>query len=297
MTAFDAAKFLKEMPHVLSHNEDIYLVHYMQPQETEKVNVRVHMNLISLVLHGRKEIYHQSGKTVIEAGMGFFMKKGAYLMTERIAATGANYEAITILFSDEWLLAEAASLLNLTTCTLQDKDTEPLAVFAADALLRGLTAQLSAYFESGVDKKRLNALLPVKVRELLQVLLSSPGDTGFSKQLQNIRSVAGPDLLKLMERHYKENLSLEQYAFLANYSLSTFKRKFSQAFHMPPRKWIQQRRLEEAYILLSKADRNVTEIAYEVGFESPAHFISSFKEYYHITPKQLQQQLQTAQAV
>jgi AraC-like DNA-binding protein len=51
-----------------------------------------------------------------------------------------------------------------------------------------------------------------------------------------------------------------------------------------------QRRLEEAYQLL-RSDKNITEIAYEVGFETPAHFIASFKEKYGGTPKQLQQRL------
>lgn len=94
----------------------------------------------------------------------------------------------------------------------------------------------------------------------------------------------------LMQTNYKENISLEQYASLANCSLSTFKRKFQQTFHMNPGKWIMQRRLETAYELLQISEKNITEIAYEVGFETPSHFIASFKQRYRHTPKQVQQQ-------
>lgn len=64
-----------------------------------------------------------------------------------------------------------------------------------------------------------------------------------------------------------------------------------QTFKTNPGKWIMQRRLEESYELLKKSEKNVTEIAYEVGFETPAHFIASFKQKYRNTPKQLQKQL------
>lgn len=287
----DAARLLKDEPYVLHANDDLYLVRYVQEQPSEKVSIVLHMNLVSLVLQGRKEIYHHSGKVTVPAGSGFFLPKGDYLMTERIAEQH-NYTALTLLFSDEWLQREAAGLL--PPVTTAPAACEPgMVLFDDEALLSGLTRQLSDYFSGTADRDRLQQLLPLKIRELLLVLLSAAPSSPFETQLRRIGLRQDIDLVRLMQAHYRENLSVEQYAFLAHCSLSTFKRRFEKQFGMPPRKWIRLRRLEEAYRLLNIPGKNVTEIAYSVGFESPAHFISSFREEYHVTPKHLQQQLRS----
>jgi len=56
---------------------------------------------------------------------------------------------------------------------------------------------------------------------------------------------------------------------LTNYSISTY---------------IQSVRLEEAYKLLEKQEKNISEIAYETGFSSPNHFSRLFKNKYGKAP-------------
>lgn len=48
--------------------------------------------------------------------------------------------------------------------------------------------------------------------------------------------------------------------------------------------YIREMRLEEAYKLLQKEDRTISEVAYEVGFGSPSYFNSCFKQYYGVPP-------------
>jgi len=43
-------------------------------------------------------------------------------------------------------------------------------------------------------------------------------------------------------------------------------------------------RLKKAAEIILKESIGVNEVAYEVGFTSPSHFISSFKKYYGKTP-------------
>ncbi len=153
-----------------------------------------------------------------------------------------------------------------------------------------MTSPLLSCFTMDADPERLKSFLPVKIRELLQVLVSGPGGRHFETQLRSLDTFVDPDLMLLMQSHFKENISLEQYAFLSNCSLSTFKRRFNQTFRLNPGKWIMQRRLEEAYQLL-RSEMNITQIAYEVGFETSVHFIASFRERYGETPKRLQQKM------
>lgn len=293
MIDLNCSSIIKENPEVLSWNEDIYVMHYRQPQEIKRANMCVHMNLISIVLQGTKEILNHGSKMIVSAGSGFFMKKGSYVVSDKVDDQDSGYESIIIFFSDAWLRSQAESILacsNGATSPTLNQACRDMSLLPKDDLMSILTSQLLSCFTVDANPERLQSFLPVKIRELLQVLVSGPGGQHFETQLRSLDTFVDPNLLLLMQSHYKENISLEQYAFLANCSLSTFKRRFNQTFRTNPGKWIMQRRLEEAYQLL-RSEMNITEIAYEVGFETPAHFIASFREKYGNTPKQMQQKL------
>ncbi len=292
MTDLNCSKIIKESPQVLSWNEDVYLMRYVRHEEVVRANMCVHMNHIGIVLQGQKEILGRDSNTVIPAGAGFFLKKGSYLVTDKITNPGKGYEAMVIFFSDTWINRQLEAV---TTCSRDvsaekyDHPVSDIVLLARDELMKTLALQLRTCIDIDTVPGRLRDLLPMRIRELFQALISAPGGQYFERQLRSLDTHINPDLVQLMQRHYRDNISLEQYAFLANCSLSTFKRKFTQTFKTNPGKWIRQRRLEDAYELLVTSDKNVTEVAYETGFETPAHFIASFKQQYHLTPKQLQQ--------
>lgn len=294
MNNLNCSKIIKENPRVLSWNEDIQVMHYQTHQEIIRANMCVHMNMISIVMHGTKEILGCGMKRIVPSGSGFFMKKGSYLVSDKIEDEEKGYESIIIFFSDAWLQSQIDTIFdckNTAETKVEDCLNADIALLEEDELMNSVIAQFKSYFEVNQDKERLQVLLPFKMRELFQILISAPNGYHFEKRLRSLDNHQNPDLVVLMENNYKENISLEQYAFLANCSLSTFKRKFVQTFKTNPGRWIMQRRLEESYELLKNSEKNVTEIAYEVGFETPAHFIASFKQKYRNTPKQLQQQL------
>ncbi|WP_265131425.1 helix-turn-helix transcriptional regulator [Chryseobacterium oranimense] len=294
MNHLNCSKIIKENHRVLSWNDDIQVMHYQAHQEIIRANMCVPMNMISIVLHGTKEILGCGRKKIVPAGSGFFMKKGSYLVSDKIDDEEKVYESIIIFFSDIWLQSQIDTILdckNTSEIQIEDCFCGDIALLEEDELMDSIVAQFKSYFELHQNKERIQVLLPFKIRELFQILISAPNGYHFEKRLRSFDHHQNPDLVALMHNNYKENISLEQYAFLANCSLSTFKRKFVQTFKTNPGKWIMQRRLEESYELLKNSEKNVTEIAYEVGFETPAHFIASFKQKYRNTPKQLRQQL------
>lgn len=95
------------------------------------------------------------------------------------------------------------------------------------------------------------------------------------------------DLEAFMNRHYRFNVSLARFGYLTGRSLSAFKRDFSRVFGLAPGRWLLAKRLEEAYFLLTKTDRSVSDICFEVGFEDLSHFSFSFKARYQLSPTQL----------
>jgi len=268
---------------MLSSGDDIFILHYRQQEETNKVCMTMPKNILSFVIQGLKQIYHDHGKMTVLPMEGFFMQKGNYLRTERCPDIEKGYESLVIFLSDEYLQKLSDELPSVSGGPAQDDRVFHL---REDVLVAGLLEQFLQYFRSGLEKERIEAVLPLKLREMLALLISSAGNRHFGSWLRGLPFPKESTLDALMEAHFKEQLSIGQWAFLAGQSLSSFKRRFEAAYRLSPGKWIQRRRLQEAYKLLVDQKMNVTEVCYEVGFENLAHFIQAFKEQYGITPKQ-----------
>jgi AraC family transcriptional regulator, exoenzyme S synthesis regulatory protein ExsA len=153
---------------------------------------------------------------------------------------------------------------------------------------------LKLYLPLAHSRHDLKIISESKLYELFWLLKQSTAPEEFNAFLRGIYKPEKLALDYLLERYYKDNISLKNLAHLAGCSISTFKRKFEQLYQTTPGKWIQTRRLEEAYHLIHTSDKTISEICFEVGFENPSHFIQTFKGKFGITPKQLQYKLNAA---
>ena len=80
------------------------------------------------------------------------------------------------------------------------------------------------------------------------------------------------------------NLSIDELARLCHLSPSSFKRKFQESFNTSPKKYISKKKIEKAASLLKTADSRVSDIAYDVGFDSLATFSRNFIAIYGKSP-------------
>ncbi len=90
--------------------------------------------------------------------------------------------------------------------------------------------------------------------------------------------------LDFINQHYRERISLSQLADKCHYSPNYFNRLFRSTLNIPPLKYIQQRRIEDASRLLSYSSKPIKEIACEVGYDDPAYFSRIFHQTYQISP-------------
>lgn len=92
---------------------------------------------------------------------------------------------------------------------------------------------------------------------------------------------------EIMESHYSDpDFSIVTLSEKLNVSRSQLFRKFKLVTGKSPSDFIRIVRLKKAAEMILRGDRGVNEVAYEVGFNSPSHFISSFKKYFGKTPKE-----------
>jgi AraC-like DNA-binding protein len=100
------------------------------------------------------------------------------------------------------------------------------------------------------------------------------------------------DVLKLkyikdyIEDNLAEELAIANLAALVPMSQFHFARAFKTLVGEPPHRYILQRRIERAKVLLKVTRLSSAEIAYQVGFSNPSHLSAQFRKLLGVTPKQ-----------
>jgi AraC-like DNA-binding protein len=89
--------------------------------------------------------------------------------------------------------------------------------------------------------------------------------------------------------HLDRHLTAEELAEKACMSRSTFYRYFRREFGVTPLQYVNRQRMERAQRLLRTDDQTVTDVSYDLGFDSVSHFITTFKKYVGVTPKTYQE--------
>jgi AraC family transcriptional regulator, exoenzyme S synthesis regulatory protein ExsA len=83
---------------------------------------------------------------------------------------------------------------------------------------------------------------------------------------------------EVIQSNLYANLSLDELAGLCHMSLSTFKRKFKEVYDESPLKYFTRIKVDKSIEILKNKDLRISDIAYELGFESLATFNRVFKQ-------------------
>lgn len=80
-----------------------------------------------------------------------------------------------------------------------------------------------------------------------------------------------------IQKNFREPLRMADLARVAHLSVSQFQRLFKRTYQTTPVKFIAQVRIHEACELLKDPNHDVTRVAYDCGYNSPAFFSTQFK--------------------
>ena len=115
-------------------------------------------------------------------------------------------------------------------------------------------------------------------KELIRTL--KPSEVKFLTQLMDFTESLGK----------KTNTNVNSFSKELGYSKSQLYRKLMKLTGKSPNNFIREFRLHKALELLHKQHGNISEIAYETGFNSPAYFSKCFMDKYGILPSKYAQQ-------
>ncbi len=94
----------------------------------------------------------------------------------------------------------------------------------------------------------------------------------------------------LVEQHFKTKFSVADYAEILNKSPKTISNLFSKLGSKTALQYIQERRSLEAKRLLQYSERQIQEIAFEIGFEDVQAFSRFFKNLEGVSPSNYREQ-------
>ncbi|KNC12088.1 AraC family transcriptional regulator [Klebsiella sp. RIT-PI-d] len=136
------------------------------------------------------------------------------------------------------------------------------------------------------------------IREILYHVLTGPrGGALLALVSRQTHFSLISKVLKRIESHYTESLSVDQLAAEANMSVSAFHHNFKSVTSTSPLQYLKSYRLHKARMLMIHDGMKASAAAMRVGYESASQFSREFKRYFGITPGEDAARLRTIQGI
>ena len=180
-------------------------------------------------------------------------------------------------------------VLMLTACSMDEQ--------RARGYDSGADGYLSKPFNSAVLKSRCRNL--IENRKRIKNLWSSNGGGDVTAKERNasvlVNDVDSEFYSKVLDIMKKEmgnpDLNVDTLASMMGLGRSQFYRKIKALTNYSPVELLRNLRLKQAREMLTTTEKTIGEIAYEVGFSSPAYFTRCYREAFDETPTELRERI------
>jgi YesN/AraC family two-component response regulator len=163
-----------------------------------------------------------------------------------------------------------------------------------ESKLEGLETGADDYLTKPFDTKELQIRIKnlINIRRELQKKYSKgdyvPEKKEEEKKLSNLEEHFMNKVMEVIEGHIsEEEFSIEQFGKEVGMSRVQLHRKLKALSGKSASNYLRSVRLSKAKKLIKEEKGNISEIAYSVGFSSPAYFTRCFKEEYGYPPSDL----------
>ncbi|MCH5214219.1 MAG: substrate-binding domain-containing protein [Muribaculaceae bacterium] len=181
-------------------------------------------------------------------------------------------------------------VLMLTACSLDEQRVE--------SYESGADGYMSKPFNSDVLKARLGSL--IANRQRIKEVLGSKAPASLKADASSEGAAKRKDIENEFYNRFVEivnqemgniDLSVDTLAEKMGMGRSQFYRKIKALTNLSPVELLRDLRLKRARDLLLTSDKTISEIAYEVGFSTPAYFSKCYREVYSETPSALRERM------
>ncbi len=169
-------------------------------------------------------------------------------------------------------------------------DNDGAASFAVDGVTEDLVEAIHRYLESAEDAAAADIIGPAQFQELhFRLLKSSQG--GMLRELiaQTSHASKIARAIDIINANFARPLSMAVLATQAGMSESAFYQHFKSVTRMTPLQYQKQMRMHEAERILTSGVATVTEVAFQVGYESLSQFSREYSRKFGVPPKATRQ--------
>ncbi|ALJ05807.1 hypothetical protein APS56_12015 [Pseudalgibacter alginicilyticus] len=139
--------------------------------------------------------------------------------------------------------------------------------------------------KTNVDTVNLEHIL----KEILLYLFNKMNTNG-EKLVSSLSKVELDRVIQaesILLKNIKKAITIDELAALVGTNRHKLNRNFRRVHNEPVFSYFTRLRMEKARCMLRQKDRNISEVAYEVGYKNPQHFTSAFKRFYGYVPSSL----------
>lgn len=236
--------------------------------------------------NGNTKLLSSEHNTEIKGKEAVLLKCGSNFLEILQNNTNEELETIVIHLFPE-LLKEIYKN-EIPTAIVKRTESEQSLKISSNDLITKFIDSLEFYFDN--PSLVNNDLLELKVKELLLLLIQTNYIDSVQELITDLYSVKTIKLNEVVTLHTFSNLSVNEMAKLCNMSLSSFKRAFKTFFNDSPNNYLNTKKIEKAKELLQISELNISDIAYETGFNDPQYFTRLFKKRIGLSPSEFRSQ-------
>ncbi len=217
----------------------------------------------------------------VREGEGLFINSGCLHMAEEKDQSGCIYMCLNV--SPHFLLSQELYSTYVSPY-LQATNLPYIFIDAKEVWGKNIIDAMLNVNESIQQKLPYYELdLTVQLTNMWKNLLVNGFHLEYD-QTEIVKSQRMKQMLNWVHLHYAEKMLLDDIARAGQLSRSECCRYFKRMLRTTPLNYVMDYRIQKSVLLLQESDSTVTEVAYQVGFNSTSYFIDKFRKSMNVTP-------------
>jgi AraC family transcriptional regulator, exoenzyme S synthesis regulatory protein ExsA len=269
--------------HLKKNDTGLYVYDFKMTEDAVNSQVNLTHHMFSFLQYGEKKVRLEEHVVEVNKKQSVLLKAGNCLITE-LLDNNAIYFCKLLFFTNLQVSDFFEKHAYLTAKSRHKKDAPPFFLIKNDHFTDAFVSSISSVMQ--LNRTAALPLIAVKFEEIMLYLSHRYGPPFISFMLALAQPEKNASFRKIVEANINAGISLADIAFLANMSLSTFKRRFEAEYKSKPGKWLQQKRLQRAKMILEKGMQTPAEIYTAFGYASFSNFSAAFKNEFGFSPKQ-----------
>ncbi len=255
-----------------------YIRYYVQPVEQKIMMENGQLDFMEYVVFSSNQVFVVLIVSIIFYAMASYVSNKKKYAADDEMRLWLKLTTITFLcFAISW----PVYFVLVRTGILTQSQDYMISILMATFIV--LTSYFGFYHSSVFNGKSLKKIFPIIKYQ----------KSGLSKSVLNDYKIKLTNLMESRALYLESELKLTDLAKMLNLSRHNTSQIINECFQMSFYEYVNKYRIEEAERLLVNDEgqgMNITDIAYQVGFNNRISFYNAFKKYIGITPTEFRNQ-------